>query len=819
MKNLSTQPTRGAYTARGVEKAEMYNLYRRNADDAGFSVIGRPRRIGDEGIVPLANDPSGVIADDGENVCVIDIEKATTRRIETLDSVARCAVPRSMGAIVMCADGPHYCLRDITGELHDSGGTPTWGAVSITAEPAENINLVTDSVTFGREYTLGSMTESADRTAIQRELERAYERLAADAHRLGVFVAPVIARATVRDADGAVLWRGPELLVMPPGEYVFGRTIEFEMQDHVTLGAAVKPIPTYRLHINVAPGAVQAWNERAARLEIEVSPQFHPWAKNSTCHGQVTVVRHSTNGTAVLVPMPAAEMGLSASYAERSRHLVRMVVVAFDSIAATTAVILSPYDRGVDTTVGCRGLKSLEAEAAAMERALAESGKVATPDEIRLSRMSAPHSFTARHVAIGAGAVLWGNIAVERYRGYSAADMAASIRTGMGWTSCTKVTFNDGSSAVRIDHGTDNAPETLNSLITYPDDRAQRIDVTIEYDDESLSPRRWSMTLEPDAAGLCAMSINTSLAGRTGIDDPSGWITEPGDRRSVPVEAPGTAIAANIDRPLEPAAVLGGDSVIHAVAAARIAGGAWNYGRTRFFIFRENTVEQASTERNATAITATRLAAIGITCPESVTSGVAGSVYFASGRNIYLLTGSSGSIKMLSIVDTRVDRLGYDRDRDEILACNSSGTGHVYHVDGTSGTITARSSSPGPSNEWLVTGEHILAATQDGLFDMAMASRTEADSTDIALFATVTGPMALRAVTWKIESSNISGDMSISRCGMGERSAEDSRIHVEGAVRTPIRLPLMQRPTGRAALALTATVSADTIVDLPNVYC
>jgi len=819
MKDQSTQSTGSTRRARGVEKVEMYNLYRRRADDAGFSVIGRPRPIAAEGVVPLAADPSGVLADDGENICVIDIEKATTQPIERLNSVARCAVSGSMGAIVMCADGPHYCPRDITGGLHNSGGSPKWGAVCITAEPAESINMVTDSVTFDREYTIGTVTGSADRAAIQRELERAYERLAADAHRHGVFIAPVMARATVRDAAGAVLWRGPQLLIMPPDEYVFGRTVEFEMQDHLTVGAAIRPIPTYRLHIRVAPGAVQAWNERAAHLEIEVSPQFHPWTANSVCHGTVSIVRHSTNGTAVLVPMPSAEMGLSASYTERSKHLVRMVAVAFDRIAATTAVILTPYDRGVDTTVACRGLKDLKAEAAAMERALAESARVATPNEIRLSRMSAPHTFTARHVAVGAEAVLWGNVTVERYRGYSAADMACSVRTGIGWTSCTKVTFNDGTSAVRIDHGSDNAPETLNSFITYPDDRARRIDVTVEYDEEGTAPRRWGIILEPDVAGLCAFSIDTSLEGRAGMDDPNGWITEPGDRRAVPVEMPGTAIAAHIDRPLEPTAVLGGDSVIRALVAARIAGGAWNYGRTRFLIFRENVVEQATSARNATAMAATRLAGVGITCAESVTAASNGTVYFASGRNIYILTGSTATIKMLAIVDTPVDRIGYDSDRREILACNSSGSGHAFHVDGATGAITTRSTSPGPSNEWLVNEGHVLAATQDGLFDMSMAARTPADTTDIALFATVTGPMALRAVTWKIDTSNIDGDMTISRCSPGERGAEISRVHVEGAVRSPIRLPLMQRPIGRARLALTATVSADTVVDFPDVYC
>lgn len=570
MHNLNSKKT---LPAGRIENVEMYNLYRGEPTDAVLSVMGKPRLYAAEGVVPVGVDTSGVIVDDGTGIGVLDTDRAMTCVVEQVDAVVHCALPMRNSLIVMAADGAHIMPRDEYGQPTDSGGVMLLDGVSLTAEPSEYLTMTTDAVTLSREYNIGAMSESADRTALQRQVETAYERVAADAARAGVFIAPVIARATLRDAAGAVVWRGPEVLLTVPGANIFDRSIEIEMQDNRTVGMSTRDVPSYCIRVRVDPGKVQAWNERASRLEIEVAPQFHPWSASSTYHGTVTVARRQSGGTNVLVTMPALEYGLSANWPARSAYLVKVVTSIFDKVARVTATVLNPLEHGIDTVVGCKGWPGLKEESAALVSALTKGKALLSPAEVELRRVLAPHGFSARCVAVGGAAVAWGNVSIDRYCGYTAADMATETRKDVGWTSSTKVTFVDGTSAVHNAAGTDNAPERLGSLITYPDATARCIDVTVEYNVDGSLPRHWHIELEPDASGTRAIAFEPTLKGHAGIDDASAWISEPRSRRAMPIHKPGLCLAAHPDRPLEPLALLDTDTVIRNIAVARGAGG------------------------------------------------------------------------------------------------------------------------------------------------------------------------------------------------------------------------------------------------------
>lgn len=789
-----------------------------------YRPLGAPSRLYGEGLTPLVSVGDGrVIVSSSDGVASFDASKGELTAISSRQ--AYCGASVAEGRVtVLTEKGPVVAEALPTGR-YGTVREPShqWPGVSIVAERMAPVEMQIDAVSLSGVYTAGDILTVPDRNKVLQAVNRAYESLYGEAVEEGVFFQPVIARAVVRDVHGTTIWHGPEVLVSHPDGIPLETPLKLGMDSQSTTRLTTVSIPTYRLRVKCGTMTSQSAIEAADSLSVEIVSSFHTWSKDASHSvSPVTVTRGSVSGTELLVSQPGRERGFSRADILRNHALTRGALMYFDMLSVNVPVCSRPYKNGVDEVIGCHGFPSLGKMYEKMNVALTDGHARTGKTDLWRLRLNAPHSFTARQVSSTGAVVAYGDMEALLYAGYTPTDYACAFRRaeGVEWQALTTVMFRDGTSVRRVSRGKDEIPQTLSPLTVYPDPAAVSVRIIMKCSDESKS-RGWQAALTPDSSRRLAYGLSESLSERDLADyvgtEPD-FDTEADSNVHLPL---GDLVGvAGTETPLRIQGLNRIGRRVTAIVGATSTAASWDYGRTRFYVFTDETLTLVNASADLETIACVNLANVGVDRPGRITGTDFQSIYFVGKTGtLYNVTGTR--VTAMAKLPDDTDCLGYDAGDGRLMAGATTGAGVISHINPTTGRTEMTSTGYGPFDGFFNSGNFILAPSQDGMYDVAMSHRgTPADGTEVRIeYSYQTKEphksVKVRCVFWNMDSSHFEGHLVLQRTTFSRRPVDTVRYNVKGRVATKIAMPVVSRPFAQATLTIEGKVSSDTLIAHP----
>lgn len=759
-----------------------------------LEVATLPRVLASADCRPLATDGPFLLVSRGCDLLCIDTASANPQPelICTLPSEPSCALTGTDVCLVMTGRGPFRLDRASDGRLVPAGLMPPFPAVTISAEEC------------GTFQTTVSACPVAD---VGSACVRAYLDLAADAAAAGAMIQPVMARCRLLDARGNLLHLYPETLVSLPGGSQLLAPFVFTAADGAdSVRALAVSVRAWRLRVDVAESLPAPWCDIASRLEVEVSPQFHPL--DPVGFARVDAVSQSE----IRVSLPGRERGLSSSLPASSVALVRRCAARFGRVALTAAVIRHPFRTPFSHTFTPPSRGSVEKEIAFFADALAETLTVIPADT---ALMAVPNSFTASALASDNGAVLWANVRPVRFSGHSPACFAAATG-GRRWTGRLKTEFADGACTVARVEGSDN-PLRLSPLLSHPSPDAVRMTLSVLADGDTV-PRGLSVPLTPDASGSSSLYVSPALKPldlEEGIDE-----IDDGDACANPSPRSGLVAVCPADAPWSLRSVCRVSSGLKCLLPARPDRYWQNLARPAFYAFGADGIRLVSISPDLKTISSALIDAHPVHTPMCV-ADIGDAVAVLSRGHLFRL--SRTSLTLLA-PDTGADRVAWLPDDREIVTASADDSEARHFPLGLDGHASYTTDLTPAPDGWLSTPRGAYAVTADGLLDLGCRFRS--DNTLVRWQASFTPALGLRtlpaSVTWMIKASRVRGTLSALREWLNPNCpapAVISRYTLDGEVRSPLRQPLSGHPLIDLRLAASLTVSPDFSLTLPLTNC
>lgn len=782
---------------------------RRGADV--LRAVGVPRQILAGGWKPLCAASSAPLREiavcRGNEIGVYDVASAELSVIGSTARAPMCATFDDGGdrLTVMAQDGVYLARRrEETEERGESDATTAsdetpwemlrmdstvWPAISVLAEAAGEVSVTLPSRELSREYTSGIPLASVDERVIAADIRRACDEVSDSAAAAGALCAPCIARCRITDADGNTLYMTPPVLLNVDAEDPFAETIAYDSADRKTLAEKTLKVALYRPRIVVGAGAAPLLQHLAVRMTLEKTPQFLPIRSGSV---SVRASFGRTPGAGYMRVSVCNLEGLSASRPAGSRRRVLDSLSRFDRQAHTAAVIAHPLSRGAWS-------RTVEIGEGIEQQTYAP----------RLSALSG--GFIASMSAQASGATLWGGVQPVRFGGYSLADYAAALQD-IAWSGRVRVTFADGHrDVVWRGGGSTGAPVRLTPLLSYPHPAATSIEIDLEIagthyhhktDIEAIASGEYSCAVD---SGMRA--VTPSPSADSGDDDtPSGDAVEPLAEGLLVATQPGSIVARC--RTTLPGAV-------RAVIAANAAGGAWDYGRTRFYGVSGDGIRVVTVGEGFSGISTSLVSAATVATPRCVCRGD-DAVYALCQGYIAALRGNRVEVLTTDIPLRGKAILWMPRRRALAVFADEADT-QVYCADYGYDRYTT---DPLAVSEVLGNGDCALVSTASGiLLDIdrldAPVVSTSVRWTACADSGNVAG-RTLRSLTWDIDAQEVDGDMSAGRMYMSPRRLLLSRVSYTGAMRTPLTVAAPARRVTSLWLSIDAGISADGRISAPR---
>lgn len=530
----------------------------------------------------------------------------------------------------------------------------------LQAAAVTSLSVTVGARKLSASYGAGSRPNATDLKALISDFEDAYRQLTSEAAAMGRYVQPVLARCAYYDRSGRCVHRTAPVVVSAGGAQLADGVL-LANSDATTVAPYTLTASTYVIEAAVEPDT----DGRVARVEVEVSPQFHSWSPTSPT--VFTPVRDSAHGIGRLTPGGAAT---SASPSAVFAALARI-----DSVCTSAATLGAPSAMGVTATVAnCRGT-DIAAEARAFGEALGRPVNVATPMECLLT---APHTFGASALARSGGVLLWGNLHAVRFGGYSPAEYAAASGDG-AWRALVVTWFGNGRRGVQSSfEGAGAAPTKLGPLVCYPSPDATRMSVILY---SSGTTRRADFELRPSACGRFSAWVNAGLTPVTPREVSAALIVdiENADEDFDDAVAVGDASAPLALR----CCGSSGTGGVAALCAADGSDSSWEFGRHRFVAACARGLLSATVSgADSRKITLRSLDSRGTLSRQSLCAG-AGGVY-AAVEGALLLVGNDAR-RVRTLWNATYSAVARDIAHNEVIALGTAGA-RAFEASATHGS-------------------------------------------------------------------------------------------------------------------------------------
>ena len=482
---------------------------------------------------------------------------------------------------------------DETSSWAVEGLSPVWPAVTLTAEDAGEFTSRVAPGQLSREYIAGGDAYESDRRRMARAIRRACDDLRAKARCAGAYIAPVIARARIVDAEGATVHVYPPTLLMPARQ-AFDQAISFMSTDRRTLMGTTVAGRGFRIGVTIAGSLPEAMRRRAATLVVDATREFLPVDPDAL--PQLSFAREAGAGFAHAIPA-LSPRAITPAHAEGNAATIADILPRLDSLLSPVSHIADPFaTQGRD----------------AINRVLTQTAATGPVGPVRLVRpVRPPHGFTARTVAIGAGSVLWGDITPRPFQGWSPQCYATAFehRAWRGWA---QLVTTSGHALLWQGEGDDYAPVAFSPLLSYPGGAMASITVCITLDgaDPVAFTRRFT------DSGTVSWSLDTGLKPIVPVT--ADEITPPDHLPYQPPRQPSLVLAAPDLSPLSPCGAADIGARPAAILPSPSGGNSWDFGRERFYAFTPQGTRLLTLSADRLTLAANVLDTLAVTHPGAV---------------------------------------------------------------------------------------------------------------------------------------------------------------------------------------------------------
>lgn len=767
---------------------------RHTGDATVLQVAGAPLMLaGTAGWTPVCRDGNILIVKRGHDVglTAADGSQAQVTVLASLGSDVLTAAVITGRLYVTTCRGIVTFVRGHDGGWRNIGPCPAVPSVTVMAQPSTFVQT-----------TLAGLTT----TTVGAACRRAYCDLDAAARTGGAMLQPVLAAVRLLDADGNALFTTDPVLVTTVSgpqlatPWIFNSP-STDADEQVILDDRQVSAQPYTLAVAFDDSSLpQGWKELVATAKVLVSPQFHPDTEGEC---RVDVGRQDSGARQVRVTMPGSQYALSPTRPEASRQVLAAVADRFDDLATLAAVIHNPFaDCAVTHTVDYVDNSTPAESYARIRAALRKSCRRLSPVASVLSR---PGTMTAGHVAVSAANVAWGDVRLVHAPAPSPAVWSCSLGDRR-WEATVRVDFSNGDCVVTHHSGGRN-PLAFSPYVSYPEYGAVRLTVLLSVDGVANSI---VFPLQPDGTGRSSVWMSDTPLPVTVDAEPV--VIDDGDSLNEPRPLAAVVVSA-ATCPLTVTGHCRLPDTVTALMPARSSGSAWEFGRSRFWLF---------TDRAITMLNVSAAGQLSVT--DSDSRHVRGRQCVADAGNcLYAL--ADGVVLKLDgwrpqVVATAVagDALGYIEADNELV------TGHAddnvlthYCLDHDWASYTT-DLTLADSTSWLATDGTAYAVTAGGI--VSLADTAPLTQTPVRWTAVMTRGerRQLTALLWNVKGAAVKGTLDVRRRWLTDLQpvpATVGRLAVNGCLRAPLRMPLFGHPARDLTVDLQAVVSPDFALSQP----
>lgn len=820
---------------------ECHNLRPASDSLSTLVVAGLPTVLAKGDYRPLVADSSLLIAVSNLDIYAFALSESGASDpvlVGSLPSAPRSAIltPAPEGTLltVMTAKGPWTALRT-SASWRVEGLVPRWPAVSLMAEDFGPLSTSVDLADLSTDPARGRISD-ADRRRITASVREAYDTIRAQARTAGAFVAPVIARARVLDADGNTVHIYPPV-ILKPAEGDFDSPLAFDSDDRVTFAERTVSMSSFRIRATVCGVLSETLRRRAARLVVDVSPQFFPFGDDF----RTTVSFQRTAGKGFMhVAVAFSPSALVASSRHNNTSLMAKAIDRLDSLLVHRTVIDAPFVRAESRVI--------LPDVSRQKQNNSQFSILNSKFSILHSKLPlfCPHSFVASAAATASGAVLWGDIRTLPFEGWSPQCFASRFER-KAWRAWAQVVAEDGTAVLWQGEGDDYAPVAFGPLLSYPLAGMKSISLCVEVDGmdpvsvfRSLSSApsgRFSWSLESDLSAIAPESCDESVAPDL---EPMTFPADPALVAAAPVASPLSLSVAK--------AVVARPSCL---LPAPSTGSAWDYGRERFYAFTPEGSLQIVLSSDLRSISATLVNSLSVTSSASVAKAPDG-IYIIDGYSLYRLHGKS-TVTLVPMLPSRPHYLAYDPLCQELLVATEFTLLHyIMSPDPhrrsllTPATLRSYTTDPVDPTAWLSApgGCFVTDASDDRPTRLLDFSRRHSPSKSTAVrwsailfpaaktaartdkknsnakkaftngniaFCAGLSPSPARLYELPVFATSIRGDLTLDREYLSALRAPLCRVSVNGRVTHPLRMlvPRVLHLDATPVLTLDALATPD----------
>lgn len=706
---------------------------------------------------------------------------------------------------------------DDTSSWAVEGLSPVWPAVTLTADDAGEFTARVAPGQLSREYIAGGDAFEADRRRMARAIRRACDDLRAKARCAGAYIAPVIARARIVDAEGATVHVYPPTLLIP-SQQAFDQAISFMSTDRRTLMATTVAGRGFRIGVTIAGSLPEAMRRRAATLVVDATREFLPVDPDAL--PQLNFAREAGAGFAHAIPA-LSPRAITPAHAEGNAATIADILPRLDSLLTPAAHLADPFEGSRQT-------------AASPQSSLNSLNSLNSQSSLSSQSSPANAGFTARTVAIGAGSVLWGDITPRPFQGWSPQCYATAFehRRWRGWA---QILTAGGESLLWQGEGEDFAPVAFSPLLSYPGGAMASITVCITLDgaDPVAFTRRFT------DSGTVSWSLDTGLKPIVPVT--ADEITPPDHLPYQPPRQPSLVLAAPVLSPLSPCGAADIGARPAAILPSPSGGNSWDFGRERFYAFTPQGTRLLTLSADRHTLAANVLDSLAVTHPGAVAPATdriyilphrTGDLYTLKGRTLRQIplpsglhtnaTAWPGSPEWLSIQDdsqssqssqsSRISHAGlcWSAEAGELLIVTPEAIVHLCPALDHAAYTTPL---PPPGGLYCLT----RTVPADGQQPFRWAATTCAGRYP---------RVVLRSVVWRLDADALRAEFLAARPrpGAAHRAlpsefSENSdtrracaRLRVDGAVHAPLPMRLGLTRFGAATLSVDGTADPGLIL-------
>lgn len=648
---------------------------------------------------------------------------------------------------------------------HDSITPERAPRAAVRFDTEADSSLVADvgAVQLSRMYADGDSPFDTDRTRLDALLADTLDRLDRSARGAGLWWMPALMAVRLRDSRGRIVMTSPPVLVGPSDGECCDGTLELDSADSRTTLPTTMAAPAWRVRASV---------ESLADSDLLVEVLSTPMLQRNDTSAKATVAmrRRADDRYFCRVAMPASGAGVWADGGASRADALADMAGSFDSMARVVATgrVTARGSLTIDVRPPARG--RIPEDISAVQAALTAS---AAPDPLDMGWVGPPHSFTADCVGAAAGASLLAGISVIPFEGFPPQCFAATAVRGKAWHAVAQVAFADGSSRTVTAEGDDMAPGLFGPVLSYPSPHAVSLYLVVR---TGATVRSGRFALRPDKWRRRAVYVDPGLKPFELPDTPADYV--------IPAERPAPLVCDGImgvaDEGLAALTavrrVAAGD--VRAIVAASHSQGAWDYGRTRFYVMTSTGIYSAAVASGGKSLSISLIDSRTVERPGAV-ARAGGTVYAVASGDLISLTGATAKTVAR---DCGARLLAWNARRGRLWLIPAQGD--IESLDVMTGRRTMLSPGWQPDRTSAVSGRVCIG---DGTRTAVVGEEQ---------------PFVRREVRWTVRLR--SGAGGLHGC---ERTLKVDMSGNAGELRVDVRRVYLDRPA--AAPVLTLTVRGD----------